>query len=96
VVQEPLAAKLEMIAERTGKLLLEPGGVLPGNAMLPTAPGGRGTFAGQKLRTHAQRDKIVTQGALLRVTPSGPFLDPGHTMRREGKGSRPKIYLHRF
>jgi hypothetical protein len=81
-----LTSKPDVIAQLTGKVLLEAGGVLAGNAMLAGAPARRGTLAWQHLRADAQSDEIGTQAPLFGLPPRDPFLDAGDANTSQGKG----------
>jgi len=83
---ETLTSKLDVIAQLTGKFLLETGCILAGNSVLAGAPTRRGTLAGQHLRADAQSDEIGTQAPLLGLSPRDPFLDAGDANTSQGKG----------
>lgn len=89
LAKESLTAKLDIIAECTGKFPTEPRGIFAGNAMLPTDPSSRGVFAGQKFRAKAESDEIMAQGPLLGIPPRGPFLDAGDSVTCHGIGRVP-------
>jgi hypothetical protein len=83
---ETLTSKLDVIAQLTGKFLLETGGVLAGDSVLAGAPARRWTRAGQHLRADAQSDEIRTQAPLLGLSPRDPFLDAGDANTGQGEG----------
>jgi hypothetical protein len=78
--------KLEAIAKLADKFPVEPGSIFTGNAVLPTAPSGGGSFAGQQMGADAESDEMVAETALVEIAAHDPLIDAGKHATGQGKG----------